>query len=102
MINLLETISNERQEFLLHPKNKDRVQTFLNHTYGRRLYKISVGYKWVVLRSNTHTQRMRYSAFEKLARSNWIRDASTDASTKVYLETNVYKRPKNWGVSYGL
>lgn len=35
-------ISPHRQEFLLNPKNKDRVETFLYHTYGRRLYKISV------------------------------------------------------------
>ena len=95
-------ISPHRQKFLLNPKNKDRVETFLYHTYGRRLYKISVGYKWVVLRSDTHVQRMRHETFKQLALSNWIRNAKTDASTQVYLETGQYKRPKNWRLNYGL
>lgn len=102
MNKLYENISPERQEFLLNPKNKDKVETFLYHTYGRRLYKITVGYKWVVLRCNTHVQRMRYSTFKELALSNWIRNAKTDASTKVYLETGKYKRARKWRLNYGL
>jgi len=102
MIKLHEDISPERQEFLLNPKNRDKVETFLYHIYGRRLYKISVGYKWVTLRSDSHTQRLRYEKFKEISKSNWIRSAKTDASTKVYLKTGAYKRPKKWGENYGL
>jgi hypothetical protein len=102
MIKLYDNISPERQEFLLNPKNKDRAETFLYHTYGRRLYKISVGYKWVMLRSECHVQRMRHETFKQLALSNWIRDAKTDASIQVYNKIGKYKRPRNWRINYGL
>lgn len=55
-----------------------------------------------MLRSDTHVQRMRHETFKQLALSNWIRNAKTDASTQVYLETGQYKRPKNWRLNYGL
>ena len=102
MVKLLKDISLERQNFLLNPQNRDKFETFLYHTYGRRLYKISVGYKWVYLRSRLHTQRMRFNKFQELAKSNWIRNAKTDASYQNYLVKRTYKRPKGWEKNYGL
>lgn len=102
MIKLHKDISKERQDFLLNPQNRDKVETFLYHTYGRRLYKISVGYKWVFLRSPSHTQRMRLNKFLELAKSNWIRSAKNDASYQNYLIKGTYKRPRGWEKNYGL
>tara|TARA_R100001082_G_scaffold102455_1_gene72566 strand:+ start:3833 stop:4147 length:315 start_codon:yes stop_codon:yes gene_type:complete len=102
MITLLESISPERQRVLTEPKNRDHFKTFLYFTYGRRLYEVKVGYKWVYLRSKAHNKRLSFRDFEELALKNWIRDARFDAQSKVYDEIGKYKLPKNWQEQYGI
>ena len=100
--SLHDSISEERQNYLLNPQNRDYYITHLYHTYGRRVYSVKVGWKWVYLRSNAHVQRMRLSKFKEIAMSNWIRDSKADASFQAYKDTGSYKRTdKNWYIKYG-
>jgi|TARA_R100000742_G_C4202748_1_gene31377 hypothetical protein len=101
MEKLLETISLERQERLLNPQTSDHFETFMFGKYGRRLYQVKVGRKWVFMRSRGHRARITLQRFKNIAYSQWKRDASTDASTQVYKETGVYKRKRGWWKHYG-
>lgn len=101
MQSLIEDISPERQEKLLNPKSSDHYETFFYGKYGRRLYTIKVGRKWVYMRSNAHKARITFNRFKSLAFSEWKRCASTHALTKVYEETGKYKYKNVWWRDYG-
>ena len=79
---LVDNISETRQERLLHPKSGDHFKTRLAYLYGTRFYTVKVGRKWVMLRSNTHIKRLTLTTFKELARKNWIADARSDAVFK--------------------
>tara|TARA_B100000745_G_scaffold182582_1_gene119599 strand:+ start:382 stop:720 length:339 start_codon:yes stop_codon:yes gene_type:complete len=99
---LIDWISETRQERLLHPKSGDHFRTRLAFMYGTRFYTVKVGRKWVMLRSNTHIKRLTLTTFKELARKNWIADARSDAVFKNVDRTGNFKLPNQWWLKYGL
>ena len=99
MIKLLEDISESRQEKLLNPKMSDHYQTFFYGKYGRGLYEIKVGRKWVTMKSKSHKARMSLAKFEVHAFLEWKRCAESDAC--VLGSHKGYKKPRNWWKEYG-
>ena len=53
--SLYDSISEERQNYLLNPQNRDYYITHLYHTYGRRVYSVKVGWKWVYVQAYKDT-----------------------------------------------
>ena len=102
MEELIDWISDTRQERLLNPKSGDYFYTRLAFIYGTRFYSIKVGRKWVMLRSNTHIKRLTITKFKELARKNWIADARSDAIFKYKEKTGNFKLPNQWWLKYGL
>ena len=102
MEELLDNISDTRQERLLNPQSGDHFRTRLAYLYGTRFYTVKVGRKWVMLRSNTHIKRLTLRTFKELARKNWIADARSDALLKNVEITGNYKLPNQWWLKYGL
>jgi len=99
---LIDWISETRQERLLNPQSGDHFRTRLAFMYGTRFYTIKVGRKWVMLRSNTHIKRLTLTTFKELARKNWIADARSDAIFKYKEKTGNFKLPNQWWLKYGL
>ena len=102
MEQLIDWISDTRQELLLNPKSGDYFYTRLAFIYGTRFYSVKVGRKWVMLRSNTHIKRLTLRTFKELARKNWIADARSDALFKNQAKTGKFKLPNQWWLKYGL
>tara|TARA_R110002020_G_scaffold384200_1_gene594831 strand:+ start:42 stop:365 length:324 start_codon:yes stop_codon:yes gene_type:complete len=102
MEELIDWISDARQERLLNPKSGDYYYTRLAYLYGTRFYSVKVGRKWVMLRSNTHIKRLTLTTFKELARKNWIADARSDALSKNVEKTGNHKLPNQWWLQYGL
>ena len=65
MEELLDNISDTRQERLLNPQSGDHFRTRLAYLYGTRFYTVKVGRKWVMLRSNTHIKRLTLRTFKE-------------------------------------
>ena len=99
---LIDNISETRQERLLNPKSGDHFRTRLAYLYGTRFYTVKVGRKWVMLRSNTHIKRLTLRTFKELARKNWIADAKSDAIFNNQERTGNFKLPNQWWLKYGL
>ena len=99
---LIDWISETRQERLLNPKSGDHFKTRLAFIYGTRFYTVKVGRKWVMLRSNTHIKRLTLRTFKELARKNWIADAKSDAIFNNQERTGNFKLPNQWWLKYGL
>jgi len=99
---LIDWISETRQERLLNPKSGDHFRTRLAYLYGTRFYTVKVGRKWVMLRSNTHIKRLTLRTFKELARKNWIADAKSDAIFNNQERTGNFKLPNQWWLKYGL
>ena len=99
---LIDWISETRQERLLNPQSGDHFRTRLAFMYGTRFYTVKVGRKWVMLRSNTHIKRLTLTTFKELARKNWIADARSDAIFKYKEKTGNFKLPNQWWLKYGL
>ena len=99
---LIDWISETRQERLLNPQSGDHFRTRLAYLYGTRFYTVKVGRKWVMLRSNAHIKRLPLIVFKELARKNWIADASSDALFKNKEKTGKFKLPRQWWLQYGL
>ena len=99
---LIDNISETRQERLLNPKSGDHFRTRLAYLYGTRFYTVKVGRKWVMLRSNTHIKRLTLRTFKELARKNWIADAKSDAIFNNKERTGNFKLPNQWWLKYGL
>ena len=99
---LIDNISETRQERLLNPKSGDHFRTSLAFMYGTRFYTVKVGRKWVMLRSNTHIKRLTLRTFKELARKNWIADAKSDAIFNNQERTGNFKLPNQWWLKYGL
>ena len=99
---LIDWISETRQERLLNPQSGDHFKTRLAYLYGTRFYTVKVGRKWVMLRSNTHIKRLTLTTFKELARKNWIADARSDAIFKYKEKTGNFKLPNQWWLKYGL
>ena len=99
---LIDWISETRQERLLNPKSGDHFKTRLAFMYGTRFYTVKVGRKWVMLRSNTHIKRLTLRTFKELARKNWIADARSDAIFMNQERTGNFKLPNQWWLQYGL
>ena len=102
MEELIDNISETRQERLLNPKSGDHFRTRLAYLYGTRFYTVKVGRKWVMLRSNTHIKRLTLRTFKELARKNWIADAKSDAIFNNQERTGNFKLPNQWWLKYGL
>ena len=99
---LIDNISETRQERLLNPKSGDHFRTRLAFMYGTRFYTVKVGRKWVMLRSNTNIKRLTLRTFKELARKNWIADARSDALFRNQERTGNLKLPNQWWLQYGL
>ena len=99
---LIDNISETRQERWLNPKSGDHFRTRLAYLYGTRFYTVKVGRKWVMLRSNTHIKRLTLRTFKELARKNWIADAKSDAIFNNQERTGNFKLPNQWWLKYGL
>ena len=99
---LIDWISETRQERLLNPQSGDHFRTRLAFMYGTRFYTVKVGRKWVMLRSNTHIKRLTLTTFKELARKNWIADAKSDAIFNNQERTGNFKLPNQWWLKYGL
>ena len=99
---LIDNISETRQERLLNPKSGDHFRTRLAYLYGTRFYTVKLGRKWVMLRSNTHIKRLTLRTFKELARKNWIADAKSDAIFNNKERTGNFKLPNQWWLKYGL
>ena len=99
---LIDWISETRQERLLNPQSGDHFRTRLAYLYGTRFYTVKVGRKWVMLRSNAHIKRLSLIVFKALAKKNWIADASSDAVFTNYEKTGKFKLPRQWWLQYGL
>ena len=99
---LIDWISETRQERLLNPQSGDHFRTRLAFMYGTRFYTVKVGRKWVMLRSNTHIKRLTLRTFKELARKNWIADAKSDAIFNNQERTGNFKLPNQWWLKYGL
>ena len=99
---LIDWISETRQERLLNPQSGDHFRTRLAYLYGTRFYTVKVGRKWVMLRSNTHIKRLTLRTFKELARKNWIADAKSDAIFNNQERTGNFKLPNQWWLKYGL
>ena len=102
MEELIDNISETRQERLLNPQSGDHFKTRLAYLYGTRFYTVKVGRKWVMLRSNTHIKRLTLRTFKELARKNWIADAKSDAIFNNQERTGNFKLPNQWWLKYGL
>ena len=102
MEELIDNISETRQERLLNPQSGDHFRTRLAFMYGTRFYTVKVGRKWVMLRSNTHIKRLTLRTFKELARKNWIADARSDALFNNVERTVNFKLPKQWWLKFGL
>ena len=101
MEELIDNISETRQERLLNPQSGDHFRTRLAFMYGTRFYTVKVGRKWVMLRSNTHIKRLTLTTFKELARKNWIADARSNAVFKNKEKTGKFKLPNQWWLQYG-
>jgi len=64
MENLIEKISETRQERLLNPQMSDHFKTFFQGKYGVKIYDIKVGRKWVYIRSNSHRARLTWRSLK--------------------------------------
>lgn len=101
MENLIDKISETRQERLLNPQMSDHYKTMFFGKYGWRIYTIKVGRKWVYMRSNSHRAKLSLDKFKTHAFVQWQCDAKTHASSVAYDETGSYKRPRAWWKNYG-
>ena len=102
MEELIDWISDTRQERLLNPKSGDYFYTRLAFIYDTRFYSVKVGRKWVMLRSNTHIKRLTLRTFKELARKNWIADVRSDALVKNQAKPGKFKLPNQWLLKYCL
>ena len=92
---LIDWISETRQERLLNPQSGDHFRTRLAFMYGTRFYTVKVGRKWVMLRSNNHRARISLDKFRTIAFVQWRRDVE-------YHTYNPYKkRKREWYRAYG-
>jgi hypothetical protein len=101
MLKLYKDFSEAKQEKLLNPQMSDEFETFFYGKYGRRLYTIKVGRKWVYMKSSAHKVRMPLRKFKVHAFLEWRRIARTQASVEAMQETGKYKRKNGWWKAFG-
>lgn len=98
---LLENVSEAKRERLLNPQMSDHFQTFMFGKFGRRLYTIKVGRKWVFMKSNSHRARLPLAKFKQLAFLEWRKCARLQASVEAMETNGNYKRKRGWWKAFG-
>lgn len=101
MEKLFDEFSLAKMDRFLSPQMSDHYQTYFYGKYGRRIYTIKVGRKWVYMKSNAHRVRMPLRKFKVHAYLEWRRIARTQASREAMQETGKYKRKIGWWKNFG-
>ena len=101
MLKLYDNFSEAKMDRFLNPQMSDHYETYFYGKYGRRLYTIKVGRKWVYMRSNAHKVRMPLRKFKVHAFLEWRRIARTQASLEAMDTNGNYKRKKGWWKAFG-
>ena len=101
MLKLYDNFSEAKMDRFMNPQMSDHYETYFYGKYGRRLYTIKVGRKWVYMRSNAHKVRMPLRKFKVHAFLEWRRIARTQASLEAMDANGNYKRKRGWWKAFG-